>query len=878
MPTDPDLRETPQGVAVIGMACRFPGAPDIEAYWENLVQGACFLTSRTPEHIRALGVPGELQTDPQYVPVSGTLDDIDQFDADYFGISPAEAAAMDPQHRLLLQEAVHALEHAGWAGRRHDRRIGVFCGGGDNRYARYLPGGHQAPASLLDSPTALPLRVSYHLNLRGPSVFVSSSCSTSLTAIHLARRSLLAGDCDLALVGAVSLLMPYEYGYRAVDGGVLAPDGRLRPFDDAAGGTVPGSGVGVVVLKRLDDSLRDGDTVHAVVRGSALSNDGADRQSFAAPTVRGQREAIVAALTDSGVDPATVGYVEAHGTGTPLGDPVELAALKEARGLLGVGSPCAVGTVKSSVGHLDIAAGMAGFLKTVLALRAATVPATVGHSILNTAITLEDSGLYINTRTRPWPESAHPRRAAVTSLGLGGANAHVVLEQSPDVVPAAAEPVSGPQIYPVSAHSPRAFHAVCEQLARAVPSVPGPSAAADVAFTLQEGREARQLRRAWVTPSLRELAASLREGAAPTPQEPLVLGVGLDEAFAAGPPGIHLLADRLPRLRTALERRGPDRLDAFDGVSGDAFRAAHGALEALRALGVTAEALAAVGAGEYVAFAFAGVLPWDVAMRGFLRHTRMVAATGRDGDLSRCERELMAIERELTAAPWTRPSCDLLSVTLGETLPAGKIPSPDHLVEVSRSAVLGGAETVLPARFPLVLPAPASWEQWLGLVAHCWERGADVAWDLLPRSAAARRTVLPSYPFDTARHWAAEPPQSSAPPVSPAADAPAAPVTAPSDPSEIQEQLAEIWRQVLGVESVAPDDSFFELGGHSIVASQVLARIRERLRVRVPLGDLLDAETLAGMTELVIAETASMNLYRTLTSDGHDDTRGTVEL
>ncbi|MGO4423355.1 polyketide synthase, partial [Streptomyces sp. MCAF7] len=348
-----------------GMACRFPGARDTDEYWNALMKGTTSLAPLTADELAAKGVPQDVLADPSYVPVAGALEDVEMFDAGYFGIPPAEAAAMDPQHRLFLQEAVHALEHAGWAGG-EDRRVGVFCGSGENRYAALLPrpdSGARTHRSMSDSPAALPLRVSYHLDLRGPSVFISSLCSTSLTAVHLARRSLLAGECELALAGAVSVQLPQHHGYRALDGSVMSPDGRLRPFDSAAQGTVPGSGAGIVVLKRLDDALRDGDTVHAVIRGSALNNDGADRQSFAAPSVRGQRDVVIAALTDAGVDPATVGYVEAHGTGTSLGDPVELAALREAREQLGATTPCAIGAVKSSLGHLDTAAGMAGLIK-----------------------------------------------------------------------------------------------------------------------------------------------------------------------------------------------------------------------------------------------------------------------------------------------------------------------------------------------------------------------------------------------------------------------------------------------------------------------------------------------------------------------------------
>ncbi|MEU1663016.1 beta-ketoacyl synthase N-terminal-like domain-containing protein [Streptomyces sparsogenes] len=894
------VQQEDQSIAVIGMACRFPGADDTDAYWAGLLAGETSVVRLTDEELRARGVPEDTLSNPRYVPVAGLLDGIDLFDAAYFGIAPAEAAAMDPQHRLFLQEAVHALEHAGLADPGAGRRVGVFCGAGENRYAALLPepeSGARTHRSMSDTPAALPLRVSYHLDLRGPSVYVNSLCSTALTAVHLARRSLLAGECDVALAGAVSLQLPRHHGYQAVDGGAMSPDGRLRPFDGAARGTVPGSGVGVLVLKGLARALRDGDTVHAVLRGSALNNDGADRQSFAAPSVRGQRDVVLAALADAGIDPATVGYVEAHGTGTPLGDPVELAALREAREHLGVTTPCAVGAVKSSVGHLDTAAGMAGIIKAVLAVREGVMPATVGHDELNPDIHLDGSGLYISTRTHPWPLTTHPRRAAVTALGMGGANAHIVLEQPPKTpatprhtgADAGAEPWT-PQVFPLSAHTPASFDRLRERLAQAVTAAPHPPSYGDVALTLQQGRVHRRLRRAWVAPTLGALASALREDAPPLPRGPVVLGVDL-RGEAPYAPGASPLA-RLLWLRDARERPGPGALEERAASAGEEFRTACGALESLAAVGAVPDALVAVDGGEYAAFAFAGALPWDVALRCALRHAQAVEAALAGGDLGACDELLAQIQAELARARMSPPSCELRSLTLDTTLPAGAVPPADHLLEVTRSAVMGPAEAALPAGVPNAAAAVATWEDWLRLVAHCWERGAEVSWATLRGPAPARRTPLPLYPFDAVRHWGAAAPAPAPPtPATPAPAPPAPAPTAPGPPSptlpspapaaappaDTVTELAGIWRDVLGVPEVRPDDSFFALGGHSLVASQVMVRIRERFDVRVSLGDLLEAETLAGMASLVDEGLTSMRLYAALTSTA-DDRMGTVEL
>lgn len=851
-----------QHVAIVGMACRFPAAPDVDTYWAALLAGRTSLAPLGSAALDEMGVPLDVRADPAYVPVSGDLDGVDLFDAAYFGIPPAEAAAMDPQHRLFLQEAVHALEHAGWAGRGDDRKVGVFCGAGENRYAALLPApgsGAQTQRGMSDTPAALPLRVSYHLDLRGPSVFVSSLCSTSLTAVHLARRSLLAGECELALAGAVSVRLPQQHGYRVHDGGVMSPDGALRPFDARARGTVPGSGVGAVVLKRLADALRDGDTIHAVIRGSALNNDGSDRQSFAAPSVRGQRDVVIAALRDADVDPSTIGYIEAHGTGTPLGDPVELAALREARGRLGASTPCAVGAVKSSVGHLDTAAGMAGLLKAVLAVREGMVPATVGHDTLNPLVEFGDSGLYISTGTHPWPLAGHPRRAAVTALGVGGTNAHMVLEEPPVLSAAAAvedEDEGELRVFPLSARSPRALDRLRERLAATL-AAPVP-ALRDVAYTLQHGRTPHPVRRAWVAGSRDGLAAALHEGPdGAAAEEPLVVGIALG---SDSPKPVHeRLMQKIPELQRALDdaREGPDRT----------VRTGYGLLECLHGLGIRPHAVAAVSGGEFLALAHAGALPRDVALRCAARHLQALASTG--GDMSECERLLLETEDELRTCSLAPPAFEVRAPALAQVFTTDRAPVVEDLTEVTRAAVMGEDAGKLPSDCPDLVAAAADWGAWLRLLAHCWERGADIRWDRTPGTSDGCRVPMPGYPFDEERHWAVP---ATQPPVLPASSP--KPVFGTDD---VATELADIWRTVLGVPEVVPDDSFFALGGHSLLAAQIMTRIRERFEVRVPLGDLLDAETLAGMAQLVEDERAALRVYAA-SSSAPDHAMETVEL
>ncbi|MFA7766300.1 beta-ketoacyl synthase N-terminal-like domain-containing protein [Streptomyces sp. NRRL S-448] len=859
-----------QTVAVVGMACRFPGARDVQTYWRNLLDGASFLAPLTDDEARAKGVPDGVRGLERYVSVSGAVDGIEHFDAAYFGISPAEAAVMDPQHRLFLEETVHALEHAGWAGRASGRRVGVFCGSGENRYGALLPSpgdGESSHRGMSDAPAMLPLRASYHLDLRGPSVFVSSLCSTALTAVHLARRSLLADDCDVALAGAVSVQLPHEHGYVAHDGGVMSPGGALRPFDRTADGTVPGSGVGIVVLRRLDDAVRDGDVIHAVIHGTALNNDGADRQSFAAPSVRGQRDVILAALREAQVDPATIGYVEAHGTGTPLGDPIELAALVEARGQLGVTAPCAVGAVKSSVGHLDSAAGMAGLIKAILAVREGVIPATVGHTWLNPAVDLAASGLYVNGERRPWSDASHPRRAAVTALSVGGTNAHVVLGQ---YTPApAADPhaeATQPYLFPLSAHTPAAFQRLRERLADVLAGLTA-GTWPDVAHTLQAGRAPRELRRAYVASSPAELQARLKDDTAPVPQGRIQLTVDLTGKANAAPslPGLLPLPEGAPENSSGGER---------------AFLLVHAALTTLTGLGVVPDVLVAVGSGIFPAAAAAGALDRDVALQCAVRLERVRDIVLNGGDLSVCDRELTSMEKELAAARRAPLSTAVRCVTTERTFPAGSVPSVEDFLEVAHMVVMeGGQEAGAAAEScedrPDVLRALADRDSWLALLGHCWERGADLVWDAV-RDPAARTTVLPGYPFEPVRHWAVpevvDPVRQQSAPVAVASAALAA------DDADVLAEVTAIWEAVLGVHDVTPDASFFALGGHSLVAAQIIARLRERFAVRVPLGDLLDAETPAGMAGLVEERLVSARLYTELSAADDTETMGTFEL
>ncbi len=521
-------------IAVIGLAGRFPGAADVAELWRNLQGGVESISSLFDQDLAEAGVDPQLAADPRYVCAAGVLDAVDRFDARFFGFSAREAELLDPQHRLFLETCWHALEDAGCDPSRFAGRIGVFAGAGLPAYLvdhvardpELLAAAGRYLAALANDKDFLATRVSYKLDLRGPSLSVQTACSTSLVAVCLACQSLASRECDAALAGGVSLRLPHRAGYLFQEEGILSPDGHCRAFDAEAQGTVPGSGVGVVVLKRLADALADGDPVRAVVRGWALNNDGGDKAGYTAPRAGGQAEAVLEALLHAGVDPATVGYVEAHGTGTRLGDPIEVQALRRAfeeaaGGPLPPGS-VALGSLKTNLGHLDAAAGVAGLIKTVLALSHRQIPPSLHFASPNPELGLAEGPFYVATELADWPANGQPRRAGVSSFGIGGTNAHVVLEEAPAAALTPIAPIapSAPAADPgerhllvLSAASAAALEDVGERLARHLEEHPE-LAAGDVAFTLQAGRRALAHRRAVVVRDLAEGAAVLRAGEA----------------------------------------------------------------------------------------------------------------------------------------------------------------------------------------------------------------------------------------------------------------------------------------------------------------------------------------------------------------------------
>ncbi|MEO8078022.1 MAG: type I polyketide synthase, partial [Acidobacteriota bacterium] len=494
-----DAPDVADGIAIVGMTGRFPGAASIEQFWENLRNGVESITFFSDEDLLARGVPKAMLAHPRYVKASTLIADVDQFDAAFFGFNPREAEVIDPQQRLFLECCWEVLERAGYDPETYKGLIGLYAGIGMNAYAYNLAGNAEVAAlggyqlMIGNDKDFLTTRVSYKLNLKGPSVVVQTACSTSLVAVYQACESLQGFRCDMALAGGVAINVHDTRGYFHQDGMILSPDGHCRAFDAKARGTVSGKGLGVVVLKRLSDALDDGDTIHAVISGWAINNDGSLKVGYTAPSVEGQAQVITEAVAMSNFPIESISYIEAHGTGTELGDPIEVGALNLAfRSGTDLEGFCALGSLKTNIGHLEAAAGVAGLIKATLAIEHGEMPPSLNFDEPNPKIDFAGSPFYVNTALRPWAATGTPRRAGVSSFGIGGTNAHLVLEQAPELrATTAAKPY---QLLSLSARTPTALARATAQLGAhldANPALP----IADVAYTLHVGRRAFDHRR-----------------------------------------------------------------------------------------------------------------------------------------------------------------------------------------------------------------------------------------------------------------------------------------------------------------------------------------------------------------------------------------------
>ncbi len=675
-------------IAIVAMAGRFPGAADVETFWRKLCEGEETIRFFKPDELDP-AIPVEQRGDADYVPARGVIDGVEFFDAAFFGITPREAELTDPQQRIFLELCWECIERAGHVPDAHDAPVGVFAGMYNASYFRHHVQAHpeliaklgEFQVMLGNEKDYIATRVAHKLNLTGPAVSVHTACSTSLVAICQAVEALRAGQCRMALAGGASITCPPRSGYLYQEGAMLSPDGHTRTFAADAQGTVFSDGAAVVALKRLRDAQADGDPVIAVIRGGAVNNDGAHKASFTAPSSAGQAAVIAMALDDAQVDARSIGYVEAHGTATPLGDPIEIEGLTTAfRRDTRDEQYCAIGSVKSNVGHLVIAAGAAGVIKTALALQTRKLPPTLHAETTNPAIDFAHAPFVVNTQLREWQTDNGPRRAGVSSFGVGGTNAHVILEEAPQCEPS--DPADGPQLLLLSARTPAALATAQKNLAQHLTDHPD-SHLADVAWTLAAGRKALAQRAFVVAETIEEAAAKLDKGVAAVEaldREVLFMFPGQGAQYAGMGRALHA---HEPAFREALDscaeilagELGLDlrqRLFAEDAEALRETRLTQPATFAIEyalaqlwlARGIRPAGLIGHSVGEFVAAVLAGVMQLDDALRLVARRGRLMQAQPAGAMLSvrlDAERLVNRLPPSLTLAAENAPNACVVS-------------------------------------------------------------------------------------------------------------------------------------------------------------------------------------------------------------------------
>lgn len=689
-------------IAIVGIAGRFPDADDVDQFWDNLKKGHESIQWYSDEALKKAGVPEALVQHRQYVKSGNGLAQIRQFDADYFGFTPREAQLMDPQQRLLFEVATEALDDAGYGDAAKPRNVGVFVGVGESFYFLHNLATDRELIQTLGMEVQFgngrdfaATRLSHRLNLTGPAMTVATACSTSLVAIHQAAVALLNNECRMAIAGGSKAGQLGPQGYLYQEGGILSPDGHCRAFDAEASGTRSGDGCGLVVLKRLSDAINDGDQIHAVLKGSALNNDGSSKVGYTAPSISGQVKVIKRALHNAGIAPDTVSYVEAHGTGTALGDPIEVKALNRAYAGGEVGT-VALGSVKSNVGHLDSAAGVASVIKTVMSFKHGQIPPSINFDAPNPTIEFEAGPFFVNHALRPWAHNDIPRRAGISSFGIGGTNVHMVLEEAPQRAQVS-DDIDNTHLITLSARSPEALEAYKARLVKHLQSN-NHTSLADMAYTLRVGRTAHQYRDAIAVNDVKQLqqawgknktgnSASSGKNYAPAAEDPVVVfmfpGQGSQYAGAAADlyreePRFAKLFDQCAELfkpelgvdiRKFLERDENQTVQVNQTHYAQAiiFSYSWSLARLLMQMDANPDAMIGHSIGEYVAATIAGVMSLHQAIRiistrGKLMHT---APKGYMVSVALSEAELQSIVQDIGAeiAAVNAPQSSVLSVT-----------------------------------------------------------------------------------------------------------------------------------------------------------------------------------------------------------------------
>jgi amino acid adenylation domain-containing protein len=859
-----DRGET-QWIAIVGMSGRFPGARSLDQFWDNLINGRESISRIDRDALLQAGVDPVVLKLPGYVPAAPILEDVDQFDADFFGVSPREASDLAPAMRMFMECCWEAFENAGYVPGDVGERVGVYAGANRSTYGGGISTGPQRNLQhiLGNDQDYLATHVSYKLNLKGPSISVQTACSTSLVAVHMAAQALLTHQCDLALAGGSTVRIPQLAGYVREEDSILSPDGHCRPFDAAESGPVFGSGVGVVLLKRLDEALADGDCIRAVIRGSAVNNDGSHKAGFTAPSAEGQAAVIALAQALADTPARAISYVEAHGTGTNLGDPIEVAALSRAF-RLGTSDRgfCALGSVKGNVGHLETAAGIAGLVKTVLALEHREIPPSLHFQNPNPEIDFATSPFFVNTIRRPWA-GAGPRLAGVSSFGMGGTNAHIVLEEAPSC--ARLRPGDVPQLLTLSARNPDTLERMCRNLADHLRRHTD-LAMSDVAFTLGAGRARFDCRHAIVC-GLAEESDALAMPVLPAspiriaadPRIGLSLGDGGVPAVVA-----HQLYRDEPCYRRAIEAciaagAGPEVSSWFAAEAPTSavtapllFAIQYAVAELLRGWGIRPALYVSHGGGETVAAGLCGLLPlqhaiWLAGPTGDPAATvQRLAAEEQPAAIAWQSRALgrrVAVGERLGREGWNK----LIGRSAIAVLSATEREGADLWIELGANSATKPPNSFAVRSMPIPSKPYAGRRAMLALAGELWIAGVRLDWRAVAGDGDHRRVALPTYPFDRKRFWSDEADAARAAP--PALPIPSGGIeereSEPIDPERIRRRIREIIGKALRMppEAINPNRDFIDMGADSLVLIESIQAIRKLYGIRLAVRDIFEKLT-----------------------------------
>ncbi|WP_440110455.1 amino acid adenylation domain-containing protein [Paenibacillus sp. QZ-Y1] len=878
-------------IAVIGMAGHFPQARNVDEFWDNLMQGREAIARLDEEDLLAAGVRAEDLNHPHYVRAKGVLEDTAYFDSSFFEYAYQESNMMDPQIRMLHQCAWEALEHAGCNPYDYEGEIGLFAGSGlslpwmaklAGRSGNFLSA---FEAMTLNEKDYITTRVSYKLNLRGPSVTVQTACSTSLVAIHQAAESIVRGECDVALAGGVSISYPIKEGYVWHEGMIYSKDGHCKPFSEEASGTVSGNGCGMVVLKALDQALEDGDQIYAVIKGSAINNDGFDKIGYTAPSVNGQVKVISTALKKAGIHPEQISYLEAHGTGTKLGDPIEIEALRQSWSS-SKSNYCALGSVKANIGHLDAAAGVAGFIKTVMTLYHRTVPPQIHYDRPNPMLGLEQSPFYINTEPKPFEDPNQILRAAVSSFGIGGTNAHIILEQPPVLSENLVyEPLL---LLPFSAKSTTALERTYESVIDHIHTVP--ALLPQAAWTLQTGRARLKHRKTLVAVDGSVFNDETYTSSGVATEEKLRIvfilnGESGTTPFLAKELYASTYNSHIARMfRANVEnmirhfdikdqyviRQGMMSQRTISDKKVDCkrlFTVEYALFTTCLQLGIIPEAVMGQGVGELAGLVISGVilpehavqvldetLEWDhglgalaKALSGSSDSDAMVLLAQRVGRYIFGQAHFPLV---FSSSSGTDRGLETLYMMTRQGWPVQQGTNTSVTDDSAISLIRSELDS---------LPGDVYLMKALG---QCWCMGAHLDWEVLSSKQVQRKIPLPTYVFDPIVHehdvslgvleFRTHEKTVAGSPLQPSSSS-----TSNKEKltqRQINERLQAMWMEELGCESINPTDDFFRLGGHSLKAIALSAKMTEAFGCQAALEHIFNYPTLQSMTEWVEAQ------------------------